>query len=116
MKYSKMFKEINYDIRDFISDLNVIVKVTDVPFEAYLIQIEKAVLAKISKKKMMDNPSQSSKKLIDMNKINSLIEDPLSDRQKNQISNRNSKSKKRNVKSVINRKINKKNSPKYSIQ
>ena len=41
-----------------------------------------------------------------MNKINSLIEDPLSDRQKNQISNRNSKSKKRNVKSVINRKIN----------
>ena len=106
MKYSKMFKEINYDIRDFISDLNVIVKVTDVPFEAYLIQIEKAVLAKISKKKMMDNPSQSSKKLIDMNKINSLIEDPLSDRQKNQISNRNSKSKKRNVKSVINRKIN----------
>ena len=84
MKNSKMFKEINYDIRALILDLNEIVKVTELPFEAYLIKIEKSILDKITKKEKITE-SIASKIVIDMKKINSLIKEPLVNLNKNQI-------------------------------
>ena len=83
MKYSKLFRETNYEIRDLCVDLNDIVKVNDLPFEAYIIQIEKVILAKVSKRPRTDNNEQAKNVLVtDMKKINNLIKEPISQKEK----------------------------------
>jgi hypothetical protein len=77
MKYGKLFKENNYEIRNLITDLNEIVKLNDSPYETYLIQIEKLILVKVNNKHSLINDQNNKILATDMKKINSLIKEPI---------------------------------------
>lgn len=101
MKYGKLFKENNYDIRQLITDLNEIVKLNDYPYESYLIQIEKLILSKVSNKHSLNNDHTSKILVTDMKKINSMIKEPFPSENK-QDSNKKGKIFKKSGKSLIN--------------
>lgn len=89
MKYGKMFREIAYEIRDLITDLNEIVKVTEIPFEAYLIQMEKAILTKVANKPKVEVTEKAKNNVVtDMKKINGLIKEPVVPKDNNPSSKR----------------------------
>ena len=75
MKYNKIFKEINYTTRDLISDLNELVKVNNLPFETYLIKIEKKVLDIVGSRYHIQFPNEKGEKIMvtEMKKIEALI-------------------------------------------
>jgi hypothetical protein len=91
-KFSKLFNEKNYNLKQITFDLNSLITENDLKnfdYQTAILRIEKTILEKVSKME-----SKEVKGILDMNKINELIkpiikQDPPSNRNNNQNSNRN---------------------------